>query len=249
MGVIADAINNFDKSGAEKEAIKNELDLLSALAMTKAELADQTIRRELLDSNSSTSQLIPITKIRESTFETHAFASSNAGQITDTVGKSVNAFLKGGQENIVNGIIDLVSQGITVFLGGGAGTEDLYKKMFIVGMGEHSVSMVRFDVWGWRREVMGQGVKEKVERVSAFVGIKSIVDFTRLDFPTFVNLYNEQLQSSGLGGEDIISALKHAREVYKMMTGDNFAALEAAPVEAAIDQKVEIFDLGFDPRY
>ncbi|HEY2527072.1 MAG TPA: hypothetical protein VGJ20_03835 [Xanthobacteraceae bacterium] len=242
MGAIADAINAFDKSKAEQEDIKAQLDILTELANTKLDLAKERIERELLTAGSEMTKTIPVSTVREKTSETHAYASSSANKITDTIKESVTSFIKGGADNIVNGICDLLSKGITAFLGAGEGSDDTYERMFIANEGE--LSLVRFDLWCWKRQALGKGIKEKLQCVSAFAGVRSIINFEKLDFPTFVNLYQQQLVNSGLPKNDMMAALKRAREIYIIMTGKNTLEIDNdIPLRNLV-----AFDNGFAPR-
>lgn len=247
MGAIADAINSFDKSDAEKEKIKSELDILSELAETRAQLAEAKIVKSLEEGKEGRGLLVPITRVKETAHETHAYAKQGIDQIKDTASKSIEAFLKGGSENIVSGIVDMVAAGVTAFLGGGSGSADQYAKYFIVNEGP--LSLLRFDLWGWKREAIGSGIKEKVESVSAFVGFKSVIDFTKLEFPDFVNFYQTQLMESGLPQDNMLAALKQAREIYQVMSGRDVARLEGVQMPALESAVRPEFNRGFNSGF
>lgn len=260
MGDIINAIKKFDQSGAELEEMKSQLDVLSDLAGTKAALAKEKIEHELMTAGSEMNKTVPISAIRDRTIETHAFASSDASAIVDTIKKSVNGFLAGGSANILDGVCGLLSTAITAFLGAGQGGDDVFERMYLVNDGK--LSLLRFDVWGWRREAMGAGIKTKVQSVSAFVGVKSIVNFQRLDFPTFVNLYQQQLASSGVPEASMMEALKEAKNIFELMTphndGPHIEVLRPAGIVEAGTGKELLpdaerlarirFDQGFLPR-
>lgn len=225
MGAIADAIKSFDKSDEEQAKIREQLELFFELGDNRAQVAEAEIKKRLEESREGRGLYVPIDTVKEWDHEIHVLEKDGLNNgITDTVSKSIKGFIKGGSDNIVDGVVNLVSEGLNAFLGSGAGSEDQYSKYFIVNEGE--LSLVRFDVWGWKRKAVGSGIEEKYESVSAFVGFKSIIDFEKLRFPTFINLYQEQLRNSGLPDNDMKAAIEQAKQIFETMTGKEHSSNE-----------------------
>ena len=58
-----------------------------------------------------------------------------------------------------------------------------------------------------------------MERISAFVAVKSTVDLTKIDFNTFLYLYQNQLTAAHLDKNQVKQALQEAKEIYQVFYG------------------------------
>ena len=54
-----------------------------------------------------------------------------------------------------------------------------------------------------------------MERVTSIVAVKSVVDLSKIDFSTFLNLYQGQLLETKMTHEELKEALNQAKEIYK----------------------------------
>lgn len=140
-----------------------------------------------------------------------------------------------GGSGVLDGVGKLISGSITGFLGKADASTGLLDVYYVMTEG---LSVVRIDLKCWYLNVAAESIYKKVERVSAFLGVKSTVDLAKIDFNTFLYLYQQQLKEGGLDASRIKEALGEAKLIYKdfkEMTSENVAAMEAEVDEDAAE--------------
>ncbi len=186
MGAIRSFIQGADDSDNLVKEANAHLDTLSALADAKAELFKEKITQKLLNAGTGSDKTIPITEVQDFISETHAYTSSSADKISDTVSNAVKGFVQGGKDNVTNGVCALVTTAITALFGSTESSDMTIEKYYVALEG---IALIRLDIMGWKRAITASSLTTKVEQVSAFVMSKSTIDIKKTDFDTFLDLY------------------------------------------------------------
>ena len=131
------------------------------------------------------------------------------------VADAIEKFVSGGSENIINGIADLVTTGITGILGAGQGTEQEMRSYYIIAQ---SRALVRYDIYAWRRLIEAQGITEKIESCMAIYASKASIKVEDLDLNTFLLGYEDQLYKMGFPEDETLKYIDYAEEVYDKLT-------------------------------
>jgi hypothetical protein len=210
MGAIKNLITGADASDALIAEENAHLDTLSALANAKAELFREKINQKLINAGTGTDRTIPITEIQDFISETHAYTSSNADKISDTVSSVIKGFVQGGKENVTNGVCSLVTTAITALFGSTESSDMSFEKYYIAVEG---IALVRLDIMGWKRAITASSLTTKVEQVSAFVMSKSTVDIKKTDFNTFLDQY-QVIVLAGNSNAKPLEIIKEAKELF-----------------------------------
>ncbi len=217
MGAIRNTINSLDPSEDVAAGQKELIEALAQLAEAKADFFDLEIQESLQQAGTA-NKTVPIEAILDSRKETHAFSSTASTLILDRVTSSIKDFIAGGQDNVINGVANLLSTAITAFMGEGTANSSTLERYYVMTEG---YSIVRIDVKCWYQSIIASGISQHVQKVSAFVGVKSAVDLTAVKFNTFLNLYQRQLNSANMAAVDVQSELEKAREIYDLLRPDS----------------------------
>jgi DNA mismatch repair ATPase MutL len=216
MGAIRSVINSFDGSEELAQTQKELITTLANLAETKAQLFETQVRQNLLEAGTKGNQTIPISTIITSTTETHAYTQESAKLIPDAVQSSLTNFVPGGNQDIVKGVGGLISTAVTAFFGEASAGNNTLEKYYIIAEG---LSIVRVDLHAWSMDIAAESIKSKLEKVSAFVAVKSAVDVSKVDYNTFLNVYQEQLTTAGIESKVLAEALDEAHKIYQRFHG------------------------------
>lgn len=207
MSTVRKVIESCDATNELEAAQKEALEALYTVAEQQADI----FMMEIMDSiKVGGDKKIPVTSLVAQTKEIRAMTAKSTEDIQATVSGCLDAFL-GGNKDVVGGIEKLLSGALNVFLGESVGAVGQTEKYYILTEG---LSAVRFDVKCWYRSIQCKSLYSKAEKVTCFVGTKSIVDLSKIDLSTFVYLYQQQLMNSGVTGADIRSELKLVKEIY-----------------------------------
>ncbi|WP_242103533.1 hypothetical protein [Lysobacter sp. M2-1] len=188
MAVIRDLFKGADEAKNLNEEAKELLDNLEALATVKAEYFQQLIENRLRGAGVGQDQTVAISKIQSYKNVTKAYVSSDADKISSVVSGAIKGFVKGGSENIQNGVTSLLTEMVTALFGESEGSESLKNEYYLVNEG---VALIRLDFMAWSRAVKSTSLTTKVEQVSAFCLYKATVDIEKLDFDTFLDRYQD----------------------------------------------------------
>ncbi|CZF81230.1 hypothetical protein GCE9029_02476 [Grimontia celer] len=205
----------IDKSGELTEETTEALDALSALAQKQLQLYKMTITDEL--KNAEQSKTLPITSIISRDGQTRSFVKSEAEGINSVVDDVAGMFLNEGDKKstVTKGISSIVKTVIGGFLGSSDGEEQTQEKYLAYTDG---ITLLRFDLLCWKRNVKAKSLLNRTESVSAYYYTVSVIDAHKVDFQTFVALYQNVLKAGDETAEEIIKKLDDLNEIYKRLT-------------------------------
>lgn len=185
---------------------------MEALGTAKAEIFVRDIQTSLLTAGEERSnKTVPVTFIVGNKKEIRAFSSSEADNIGDVVSRSLTAFLSGNKDTIINGVGNLITNALNIFLGSSEASSDTIEMYYVATDG---LSPVRVDIKAWYQSVQAQSIKKKMERVVTVVATKSVIDVNRIDLATFLYLYQGQFDVSKMTQEDLKMAIEAAADIY-----------------------------------
>lgn len=212
MGIIKKAIESFDSQSQvfaeQKEAIK----ALEELGKAKADIFVRDIQSSLMTAGDEKSnKTVPITFMIGSKMEVRAFSAKETGNIGGVVTTALTSFLSGNKDNIVNGIGNLITSALGIFLGQGEASTDTIEMYFVATDG---LSPVRVDIKAWYYGVTAKSITTKMERVTTVVATKSVIDVTRIDLGTFLYLYQSQYDVNKMSQKELTDAVNGAADVY-----------------------------------
>ncbi|ENW81347.1 hypothetical protein F909_02638 [Acinetobacter sp. ANC 3929] len=207
MAAITKAIIGEDISGQLKEECSAHLDSLMALADAKAEYFAEKIKTDLLGAGVGTDKTFPISTIQSFIYQTKAYTSDDAKNISNVINESINGFIDGNNKSAVN---TLVSGFVNILFGSSVGAEQKILRYCAILEG---VSMIRLDFAGWSRSVSASAIKSKCDKVSAFVLYRSIVDMSKVTLNDFISVYQDTVRAEN---KDIDAAgvIKKCQELY-----------------------------------
>jgi hypothetical protein len=212
MSVIRDAIKKVDQSDATAAEQKETLRALEELGRAKAEIFVRDIQTSLLTAGEEKSnKTVPVSYMVGSKKEIRAFSSSENGNIGSVVTGALSSFLNGKKENIINGVGNLITGALTVFLGEGSASSDTIEMYYVATDG---LAPVRVDVKSWYYMVTATSITTKMERVTAVVATKSVIDVTRIDLGTFLYLYQGQFDVDRMTPKELKAAIEEAADIY-----------------------------------
>jgi hypothetical protein len=214
MGAIKNAIKSFDGTDEAKKELEVQLDNMTALAKAKADYFELILKDDLFNAGQGSSKDIPVSYIIDYARQTHAYASSSADSIATTITDSISDFIKGGNENVMKGVGSLMTKAVQLLFASKEGGEDEshFKSVFAEGR-----ALVRLDLKAWKRFTNVKSLSQSAEQISAFVMCKSTIDAEKLDYNTFIQLYQDNLyeKASGFSAEQISKQLDEIDEIYK----------------------------------
>lgn len=189
MAKITEALIGQDKSEELKNECAAHLETLFTLGKSKSEYYAEKIQTSLLGAGQGTDRTFPITTIQSFIYDTRAYTSNDATNITSVVNGAIDGFVDGDNKDASK---KLVEGFITTLFGSSSGSESEVIRYFAVLEG---VSMVRLDFAGWAKEVKSQALKSKCDKVSAFVLYRSIVDMKKVSLNDFTAVYQHTVKA------------------------------------------------------
>ncbi len=212
MSSIKSKVKSLDSTNEKFEEQLEAVRALEALGAAKAEIFVRDIQTNLLTAGEEKSnKTVPVTFMVGSKKEIRAFSSSEAGNIGKVVNDSLTSFLSGNKNTIINGIGNLISSAMNIFLGEGEATNDTIEMYYVATDG---LSPVRVDIKSWFQCTTAKSITSRMERVVAVVATKSVIDVTRIDLGTFLYLYQGQFDVSKMTQEELQAAIDAAADVY-----------------------------------
>lgn len=212
MSLIGDVIDEFDGSDELAQLQRETVEALAALGQSKGEAFDLEIKESLLSAGNGTNLTVPVSSVLRSLIDLRAYSSTEVGKIGEVVKDALSRFISGAEEDIIEGIGSLISDTLAVFLGEASASTGTIEEYYVATEG---LSIIRVDMKAWYLNVSAESIRSKMERATSIVAIKSVVDLAKVDFSTFLNLYQQMLGESKLSPEQISKALDEARRIYK----------------------------------
>ena len=212
MSTVKNAIKKLDSSKEALEEKKDAVKALEELGKAKAEIFVRDIQSNLLTAGEERSnKTVPITYMVGSKKEVRAFASKEAGNIGKVVNDSLSAFLSGNKNTIANGVGNLISSALNIFLGEAEASSDTIESYYVATDG---LSPVRIDLKAWYYSATAKSITTEVEKIIAIVATKSVIDVNRIDLGTFLYLYQGQFNVDKMTTEELSQAIDEAANVY-----------------------------------
>lgn len=207
MAAITKALLGQDLSPELRDECSAHLDTLMALGQSKTQYYAKKINTDLLGAGLGTNRTFPISSIQSFIYQTKAFTSDNAKNITDVVNNSVSDFVAGDNKSAV---ATIVSGFVNILFGSTEGSESEVLRYCAILEG---ASMVRLDFAGWSRTVTSTSLKSKCDKVSSFVLYRSIVDMSKVTLNDFIQVYQVTVKAEN---KDIDTAgmLKKCQDLY-----------------------------------
>lgn len=214
MSTVRNAIKKVDQADAAAAEQKEAIKALEELGRAKAEIFVRDIEKSLMTAGSdSANKTVPVTYLVGSKKEIRAYSSTEVGSIGTLVTSSLNSFLSGSKDSIINGVGNLITGALTTFLGATDAESDTVEMYYVMTDG---LAPVRLDVKAWYYSVTATSISTKMERLTAIVATKSVIDVTRIDLGTFNYLFQAQLAASKMTHEELKAAIAEAAEVYNL---------------------------------
>lgn len=235
MAQIRSVIQSFDTSNEEGKLAKESVEILTKLGEAKLELFEIQIRESLRTAGSEDNKTIPIESIIGDMSEVRAFTSTTVNNMVDKVQELLNSLVgDGGIEpsKLIKGVASVISKGLGMFLGENQAESQTIKKYYIIRSG---MAIIRVDMMAWFLEVKSQGIKAKLEKITAFKAVTSTVDLSKVKLNTFLAIYQQQLKSN-MTNSDVLEELEEVKKVYKKYTEEakNSKKSESKEVEIEI---------------
>lgn len=215
MGKIKSFIDGLDNKKQEYNDQKELIEALAQLAEAKAESFALEIEKYIAEANSEFNKSLPIESWIDTTKETHAISVDGASDLIKKVTDGIKKFVQPSSSdadratNIIDGIGSLLGEAVQAFLGEGSASDDKLERMVVYLSG---FGVERLDFKVWKREITGSGIQSQMSKVTAFVGVRSAVDMTKIKLNTFLILYGKQLKAMGYDDskyEEAIAAAKY----------------------------------------
>lgn len=120
MTALTKALIGQDLSAELKDECGAHLDTLMALGLSKTQYYAEKINTDLLGAGQGTNRTFPISSIQSFIYQTKAYTSDNANNITDMVNSSISDFVSGDNKSAVS---TLVSGFVNILFGSSEGSE------------------------------------------------------------------------------------------------------------------------------
>ncbi|MGE8186235.1 hypothetical protein [Pseudomonas sp. NPDC086278] len=230
MAAITKALIGQDLSEEMKNECAAHLDTLMALGLSKSQYYAQLINTSLLGAGQGTDRTFPISTIQSFTYQTKAYTSDNAKNISSVVNDSIKGFVAGDNTSAVGTI---VSGFVDMLFGSSQGSESEVRRYCAILEG---ASMIRLDFAGWSRAVSSTSLKSKCDQVSAFVLYRSIVDMKKVSLNDFISVYQitAKIENPEL---DMAGIVKKCQDLYLLFNpekrNDGLLRAAARPLETA----------------
>lgn len=221
--------------------VKEILSILYQMADAKAKLFAETLEKDLRTAGVEENKTIPITDIISHYEEVRA-VTSKSNDILTQIKDSIKIILssssddKNKKNHLVDGIGDLVKSAVDILLGSTYGCENTARYYYIATDG---LSLVRIDVIFWCRSITVQSIQKYAEKSLVCSIYKSAINVEKLNFNTFLAIYQEQLGRMKFEKEELIKEINNAIDIYKLMKN---ASKEDVSID--MNSKVDSYIIG-----
>jgi hypothetical protein len=214
---ITKALIGQDLSEDLKAECSAHLDTLMALGTAKTEYYAELLHTALLGAGKGTDRTFPITTIQSFIFDTKAYTSDNAKNITDVVNGAIKGFVEGDN---VSAVGTIVPGFVTMLFGASEGSEHEIRRYCAILEG---VSMVRLDFAGWSRTVTSTSLKSKCDKVSSLVLYRSFVNMKEVSLNDFIAVYQQTVKAKqpDLDAGGVLTACKNLYLMFNPEKHDN----------------------------
>jgi hypothetical protein len=241
MAIVKDIINSFDSSDELAQIQKEAIETLAALGASKVETFKLEMQESLTSAGEGNNLTVPVSVILQSRSRVRAFSSTESDNIGNVVKNALGAFINGSTESVIDGVGNLITDTLNIFLGKASASEGYEEEYYVATEG---LSIVRVDMKAWYRNVSASSIKTKMDRIVCVAYTKSVVDLAKIDFSTFIYLYQQQLLATGMNKEELADAVNSAKEIYddfQKINGDTSTkqkSISQPPSHQALKRKV-----------
>ncbi|MEL6670357.1 MAG: hypothetical protein AAFP08_15405 [Bacteroidota bacterium] len=217
MAQLKNLITGFSDSPKKKEEIALTLNLLYELAESKNTIFNNEIIDSLKAAGKEEEYTVPISNIIQQTSGIRAYTSSDSANVVKQAISGVKSIIKGGGDNIADGIGTILGAFINTFFASGAG-EEIERKGYFVAV--DGLAIVRLDVRIWIRNISISGFSKELESVIAYTAIKSSVDVDAIQFSDFLSAYSSQLNTTNMTLDEKKEELKKMKELFELYSSN-----------------------------
>lgn len=219
MGFIRNIVKSVDVSDDIAAEVKESLNILMTLAESKASGFQTTIEADLLTGRASDTLTVPITKVLQSKIEFRGVTKIlGPGELVGEITKSLTSLFV-GDGDLLTGISKVVENALTLLFGAGKGEEAEVRAYTVVA---EYPAIVRYDFAFWCRNIEAENIYKQMQNALACVAYKSAVDVTKLDFNTFLAIYQPILVIAyGSNPEKLEDMITQAENIYKRFINMN----------------------------
>lgn len=207
MAAITKALIGQDVSKDARDECAAHLDTLMALGQAKSQFYAEKINASLLGASQGIYRIFPISTIQSFIYQTKAYTSDDAKNITGIVDNSIKGFVSYDSQSAIS---TMISGFVNILFGSSEGVESEVIRYCAILEG---ASMVRLDFAGWSRSVTSTALKSKCDKVSAFVLYRSIVDMSKVTLNDFISVYQWTVKAEN-PGLSTIDILDKCKEIY-----------------------------------
>lgn len=218
MGQLKEIIALADQTGKMTAEIKEALNLLYELSKQKADFFEEKIAKELRTAGTDENPTVPIAKMLRSHQEIRVVTENTSNEdIKNGINTALKSVLTGSKDGIIDGLTSLIDDGLKVILGAGEGEEMEQHAYYITTDG---LAIVRLDFIYWCRHITAKSITKYAKKSIVCTAVKSSVDLTRLDFNSFLFIYQEQLNRCNFSNEELMNEIMNARKIYDQLTNN-----------------------------
>lgn len=214
MSAITKALIGEDSSKELQDECSAHLDTLMALGQAKSQYYAEKINTSLLGAGQGTDKTFPITTIQSFIYQTKAYTADNAKNISEVVNGSIKNFVSGDNTTAVT---TMISGFVDILFGSSEGSESEIIRYCAILEG---ATMTRLDFAGWSRSVTSKSLKNKCDKVSAFVLYRSIVDMKKVSLNDFISVYQLTVKAEN-PDLDTAGIVRKCQELYYVFNPDN----------------------------
>jgi hypothetical protein len=216
MSILRDAINTLDPTPDKKKELTLSLELISELASSRVRTFTEDVATSYRTAGNGENRTAPITLVIASHSEYRAYVKHDAGKIATDVADAVKKFVAGGSDNIISGIAQLVTTGLSAILGSGEAMQQEMRSYYIT---VQSRALVRYDVLAWRRMIEATAITSQIESALALYASKASIDAEKLDLNAFLIAYEDQLFKMGFTDKESVEYMDYAEQIYWKLRG------------------------------
>lgn len=215
MSKVRDLIN--EQTDEKLNKVKDILSILYDAATAKSKLFGEEIEKSLRTAGLDENKTVPISFI-VNTFEEIRVLTEDSVGIIDKIKDSIKDMLTGSSDKIVDGVAGLVKTVVEGLLGVSKGVEN-YKKCYYIAT--DGLSIVRLDMYFWCRSISVEAIKDYAEKSLVCTIYKSTIDVEKINFNTFLAVYQEQLGRMDFKKQELLEEIQNAKDIYKIMKEAN----------------------------
>nr|WP_199002634.1 hypothetical protein [Flavobacterium sp. ASV13] len=182
MAKITPALLKEDISEELKRECLAHLETLAVLGKSKCDFYSKQIRYGLENAGIGRDKTFPIQNIQSSVSDFRAFTLDETKNIPNEVNKVINGFVDNSIlktcEKILVGYMNTILA---------SNNDEAERSLYFAVL--EGTSMIRFDFAGWAKKVNSEVLRNKCDKISAFVLFRSVVEMKKIRLNDFIAVY------------------------------------------------------------